>query len=146
MALSRRNFLKTSAGAAAVLGVNLFDNPTLRSAFAAAVQETPVVWLASGCCSGCSVSLLNSLAPRIQDILLDQVLPGHHISLNFHPTVMAASFSVIQIGCQSIITGSIESLLLLFEAVTVGLNDVSCRSRFQKLQERLRRRLRLAAG
>jgi len=91
MALSRRSFLKTSAGTAAVLGVSLFDNPTLRSAFAGAIQETPVVWLASGCCSGCSVSLLNSLAPRIQDILLDQVLPGHHISLGFHPTVMAAS-------------------------------------------------------
>jgi hydrogenase small subunit len=91
MALSRRSFLKTSAAGTAALGVSLLDNPTMRSAFAAAVQETPVVWLASGCCSGCSVSLLNSLAPRIQDILLDQVLPGHHISLNFHPTVMAAS-------------------------------------------------------
>lgn len=91
MALSRRSFLKTSAGTAAVLGVSLFDNPTLRSAFAGAIQETPVVWLASGCCSGCSVSLLNSLSPRIQDVLLDQVLPGHHIALNFHPTVMAAS-------------------------------------------------------
>jgi hydrogenase small subunit len=91
MAISRRKFLKASAGTAAILGVNLFDNPTLRSAFAGAIQETPVIWLAAGCCSGCSVSLLNALAPRIQDILLDQVLPGHHVSLRFHPTVMAAS-------------------------------------------------------
>lgn len=91
MALTRRSFLKTSAAGTAALGVSLLDNPTLRSAFAAAVQETPVIWLASGCCSGCSVSLLNSLSPRIQDVLLDQVLPGHHISLNFHPTVMAAA-------------------------------------------------------
>lgn len=91
MTLSRRSFLKTSAGSAALLGISLFDNPTLRSAFADAVQETPVIWLASGCCSGCSVSLFNSLSPRIQDVLLDQVLPGHHVSLNFHPTVMAAS-------------------------------------------------------
>lgn len=91
MSLSRRSFLKTSAGTAALLGISLFDNPTLRSAFASAVQETPVIWLAAGCCSGCSVSLLNALSPRIQDVLLDQVLPGHHVSLNFHPTVMAAS-------------------------------------------------------
>lgn len=91
MPLTRRKFLKTSAGAAAVLGVSLFDNPTLRTAFAQAIQETPVIWLASGCCSGCSVSLLNALSPRIQDVLLDQVLPGHHLSLAFHPTVMAAS-------------------------------------------------------
>ncbi len=91
MSVSRRNFLKFSAGGAAALGMNLFDNPTLKSAFAQAIQETPVVWLAAGACSGCSVSLLNALSPRIQDVLLDQVLPGHHISLNFHPTVMAAS-------------------------------------------------------
>jgi len=91
MALNRRNFLKISAGSAAALGVSLFDNPTLRKAFAGAIEETPVIWLASGCCSGCSVSLLNTLSPRIQDVLLDQVLPGHHVSLAFHPTVMAAS-------------------------------------------------------
>ena len=68
MALSRRSFLKTSAGTAAALGVSLFDNPTLRKAFAGAIEETPVIWLASGCCSGCSVSLLNTLSPRIQDV------------------------------------------------------------------------------
>jgi len=91
MPVSRRHFLKGSAAGAAALGLNLFDNPLLKKAFAQAIQETPVVWLAAGACSGCSVSLLNALSPRIQDVLLDQVLPGHHISLNFHPTVMAAS-------------------------------------------------------
>ncbi len=91
MAISRRKFLKFSAGGAAALGVNLFDNPMMKKAFAAAIQETPVIWVAAGACSGCSVSLLNALSPRIQDVLLDQVLPGHHIELAFHPTVMAAS-------------------------------------------------------
>ena len=91
MPISRRKFLQYTAGGAAVLGVNLFDNPLLRKAFAGAIQETPIIWLAAGACSGCSVSLLNSLSPRIQDVLLDQVLPGHHLELAFHPTVMAAS-------------------------------------------------------
>jgi len=91
MPVSRRNFLKFSAGGAAALGLNLLDNPLMKKAFAQAIQETPVIWLAAGACSGCSVSLLNALSPRIQDVLLDQVLPGHHISLAFHPTVMAAS-------------------------------------------------------
>ncbi len=91
MAISRRKFLKYSAGGAAVLGMNLFENPMLRKAFAGAVQETPIIWLAAGACSGCSVSLLNALSPRIQDVLLDQVIPGHHTELAFHPTVMAAS-------------------------------------------------------
>ncbi|HEX9874879.1 MAG TPA: hydrogenase small subunit [Deferrimonas sp.] len=91
MPISRRKFLQYSAGGAAALGVNLFDNPLLRNAFAGAVQETPIIWLAGGACSGCSVSLLNALSPRIQDVLLDQVIPGHHTELAFHPTVMAAS-------------------------------------------------------
>jgi hydrogenase small subunit len=91
MPVSRRNFLKGSTAGAAALGLNLFDNPLLKKAFAQAIRETPVIWLAAGACSGCSVSLLNALSPRIQDVLLDQVLPGHHISLAFHPTVMAAS-------------------------------------------------------
>lgn len=91
MSISRRTFLKGSASTAAVLGLNLFDNPLLRKAFADAVQETPIIWLAAGACSGCSVSLLNTLAPRIQDVLLDQVVPGHHTELAFHSTVMAAS-------------------------------------------------------
>jgi hydrogenase small subunit len=91
MSISRRKFLQVSAGTAALLGADLFGNPLLRQAFAQAVQETPIIWLAAGACSGCSVSLLNSGAPRIQDILLGEVLPGHHTELAFHQTVMAAA-------------------------------------------------------
>jgi hydrogenase small subunit len=91
MPISRRKFLQFSAGTAALLGADLFGNPLMRKAFAAAVAETPIIWLAAGACSGCSVSLLNALSPRIQDVLLDQVIPGHHTELAFHPTVMAAS-------------------------------------------------------
>jgi len=91
MPVTRRKFLQYSAGSAALLGVSLLDNPMLRKAFAAAIQETPIIWLAAGACSGCSVSLLNALSPRIQDVLLDQIVPGHHTELAFHPTVMAAA-------------------------------------------------------
>lgn len=91
MALSRRRFLQFSAGTAAALGVNLFENPLLKKAFADAIKHTPIIWLATGACTGCSVSLLNSLSPRIQDVLLDQVVPGHHTELAFHSTVMAAA-------------------------------------------------------
>jgi hydrogenase small subunit len=75
----------------AALGLDLFANPMLRQAFAAAIKETPVIWLAAGACSGCSVSLLNSLSPKIQDALLDEIIPGHHMELAFHPNLMAAS-------------------------------------------------------
>ncbi|MCD6415513.1 MAG: hydrogenase small subunit [Planctomycetes bacterium] len=64
-----------------------------------ACNEVPVVWLQGGGCSGCTVSLANSLFPSLRNILLDQLLPGTHLSLLYHPTLMAGqgegAFSVL---------------------------------------------------
>jgi hydrogenase small subunit len=54
-------------------------------------QEHPVIWFQGAGCSGCSVSVLNSVSPKIQNVLVDEVVPGRHVSLRFHPTVMAGS-------------------------------------------------------
>ncbi len=54
-------------------------------------EEYPVLWLQGGGCSGCSVSLLNSVSPNPRNILVDEVVPGKHINLRFHPTVMAGA-------------------------------------------------------
>jgi hydrogenase small subunit len=89
--ITRRDFIKLSAGSAATLGLLLFNFPNFEKLLAAAVSEVPVIWLQGGGCSGCSVSVLNSLSPKIQDVLVSQVIPGQHVSLRFHPTVMAAS-------------------------------------------------------
>lgn len=53
------------------------------------VVEFPAIWIAGAACSGCSVSLLNSINPGIQNVLVDPVLPGKHVSLVFHATIMA---------------------------------------------------------
>ncbi len=54
-----------------------------------ATSEVPVIWVQGAACSGCSVTVLNSVHPSIQNILLDEVVPGKHINLRFHATVMA---------------------------------------------------------
>ncbi len=54
-----------------------------------ACAEVNVVWLQAGGCTGCSVSLLNSARPTVRNLLIDQLVPGTHISLKYHPTVMA---------------------------------------------------------
>jgi hydrogenase small subunit len=54
-------------------------------------EEYPVLWLQGGGCSGCSVSLLNSVSPNPRNLLVDEVVPGKHINLRFHPTVMAGA-------------------------------------------------------
>ena len=55
----------------------------------AKVQEVPVVWIQTGTCTGCSVSALNSVSPTIKNVLIDEVVPGKHVSLKFQATVMA---------------------------------------------------------
>ena len=55
------------------------------------VKEIPVIWLASSACTGCSISLLNSASPTIKNVLVDQVVPGVHVNLRFHATIMAGS-------------------------------------------------------
>lgn len=57
-------------------------------------MEFPTVWLQLACCSGCSVSVLNAESPGINNVLIDQVVPGRHLNLRFHPTIMAASGQV----------------------------------------------------
>ncbi len=57
----------------------------------AMTEELPVIWLQGAGCTGCSVSILNSVSPNIKNVLIDEVIPGKHINLRFHPTVMAGA-------------------------------------------------------
>jgi hydrogenase small subunit len=63
-------------------------------AAASSTVEIPVIWLAAGACTGCAVSFLNGRNPRVQDVLVQEVIPGYHVSLRFHETVMAAEGEV----------------------------------------------------
>jgi len=40
------------------------------------------------------VSALNGMAPNVLDLIVDQIAPGHHVSLRFVPTIMAGSGQV----------------------------------------------------
>jgi hydrogenase small subunit len=55
------------------------------------VKELPVIYLQTAGCSGCAVSLLNTASPTIKNVLIDQIAPGVHINLRFHPVIMAAA-------------------------------------------------------
>jgi hydrogenase small subunit len=55
------------------------------------VKELPVIYLQTAACSGCAVTMLNTASPTIKNVLIDQLVPGVHISLKYHPVVMAAA-------------------------------------------------------
>ena len=54
-------------------------------------EEYPILWLQGGSCSGCSVSLLNSVSPTARNIIVDEIIPGKHLNIRFHPTLMAGA-------------------------------------------------------
>lgn len=81
--LSRRDFLRICAGSAAAISMSGFLAPYITQA--AEAGAPPVIWLQGGSCSGCSVSLLNTVHPDIEKVLLEV------ISLRYHQTVMAAA-------------------------------------------------------
>jgi len=56
---------------------------------AAEVKEHPAIWFQASACSGCVVAVLNGVAPSVRDLIVDQLAPGHHVSLRFQPTIMA---------------------------------------------------------
>lgn len=81
--LSRREFLRLCGVASAGIGLAQLIRPEILEAFAPG--QPPVVWLQGGSCSGCSISLLNSVDPDISAALTKV------ISLKFHQTLMAAT-------------------------------------------------------
>ncbi|MBT3364026.1 MAG: hydrogenase small subunit [Chloroflexi bacterium] len=58
-------------------------------------KELPVIWLQGAGCTGCSVSVLNSVSPSIKNVIVDEVVPGTHINVRFHPNIMAGSGDAI---------------------------------------------------
>ena len=85
MNLTRRDFLKASGALAGALALKATVLMQLQQALAAG-GGPPVVWLQGQGCTGCSVSLLNTIHYMTVDDLLINTL-----DLNFHPTVMAAA-------------------------------------------------------
>jgi len=86
MPTTRRQFLKVFAGTGVAVTVSGSLIPEIVSAVEKAVAgNPPVLWIQGGGCTGCSVSLLNTVHPSIPEVLL------RIISLKFQPTVMASS-------------------------------------------------------
>ena len=94
-------------------------------------RENPVVWIQTASCSGCSVSVLNARAPRITDLLLDEIIPGQHIHLLFHATVMAGSGEPAIEILDAAAAGDPETYLLVVE----GSIPTKCKGVFGTLGE-----------
>jgi hydrogenase small subunit len=91
---TRREFMKWALAATAVTEFSQSFLPRLQAAVQEAVKEYPLIWMQDSACSGCSVSVINTIHPSIKNVILDQILPGHQLFLNYHSTLMAATGSM----------------------------------------------------
>jgi len=126
--ITRRGFLKLiGKGTGAAVGISILDIPGFQKLLAEELVHVPVIWIAAGSCTGCSVSLLNSLSPTVQDLLLGQVVPGKHLSMEFHPTIMAGQGDQIIEILDKYKAGKIGSFVLAYEGgVSTKDNGVYC--------------------
>jgi hydrogenase small subunit len=88
---TRREFLEWAAAVTAVTQLSEAFLPKLQAAISEAVKEYPLIWMQTSACSGCSVSVINTIHPSIKNVILDQILPGHQLFLDYHSTLMAAT-------------------------------------------------------
>ncbi|MGQ9615824.1 MAG: hydrogenase small subunit [Spirochaetota bacterium] len=91
------------------------------------VVEIPAVYIAGSACSGCTVSLLNGVYPSIQNLLIDPIIPGKHVSLRFHTTVMAGQGEpVIKVLRETKREKPEEYLLIIDGSIPTGENGSYC--------------------
>jgi hydrogenase small subunit len=84
MKMTRRDFLRWAGASATMLGYTALDLKNLEKALASA-DSPPVIWLQGAACSGCTISLFNSVDPTIDSVLSDT------ISMKYHPTLSTAA-------------------------------------------------------
>ncbi len=87
MLISRRKFLKVSAVSAAGLALSSMIAPKLLKAasFKHNIARLPIIWFQAQTCSGCSVSLVNTEYPDVDEVLIEV------ICLAYNPTIMGAT-------------------------------------------------------
>jgi hydrogenase small subunit len=84
--ITRRDFLSLSIKIAALTGLSSTAVPKIAGALEQLASNTaPVLWLQAQSCSGCSVSLLNSVNPGPAEILT------RYLSLLYHSTLSTAT-------------------------------------------------------
>lgn len=83
--IDRRDFLRLCGTTAAIFSLPLGGTEKIVEAAEKAMKKPAVIWLQGQDCAGCTESLLATLNPSIESLLLDT------ISLRYHETIMGAT-------------------------------------------------------
>jgi len=109
----------TSAAGASLISVL---GPEIQGTLALAAEgKPPVIWLQGASCTGCSISLLNSVDPAIEKVILDV------ISLKYHPNISAGSGHFItEIFDEAILKFKDQFILVVEGAIPLKNDGIYC--------------------
>src|SRR5512139_1021787 len=119
--VSRREFLRTCAIAAAAVGLPGWTVAEIAEA-AAAGGRPPVIWLHFQECTGCSETLLRASHPAVSELILDLV------SLDYHETLFAAAGSQAEKALNDAIQKNKGKYICVIEgAIPTRDNGIYCK-------------------
>lgn len=122
MKISRRSFLKWCTASAAALGLSNFELDNLESIVMAAESTPPVIWLQGSGCSGCSISLLNT----VQETTIDDLLINK-ISMKYHQSLMTSAGDMATSSIEETVAQYNGQFILIIEgAVPTNNNGIYC--------------------
>ncbi|WP_432667244.1 hydrogenase small subunit [Wukongibacter baidiensis] len=122
MKISRRDFLKWCTASAAALGVSKFELDKLESVVMAAESTPPVIWLQGSGCSGCSISLMNT----VRETTIDNLLINK-ISMKYHHNLMTAAGDLAISAMDETVSQYNGQFILVVEgAVPTGNGGIYC--------------------
>jgi hydrogenase small subunit len=83
--IDRKEFLEIIGKTAGAAGISSVLWASCKKEIKKEMERTPLIWLQGQACSGCSVSMLNTVNPDIPEFITK------YISLNFHQMLSASS-------------------------------------------------------
>lgn len=135
--INRRSFLQLSARLSVLMGLGASAIPRVAEALGELSQGlAPVLWLQGQCCSGCSVSLLDSEAVTPYKLLT------RYISLGFHQTLSAATGSQAVEAVNKIVSQG--GYILIVEGAVPDKMPLACMFGEEPFAEQLARAARKA--
>jgi hydrogenase small subunit len=118
--ITRRLFFKWAASAAVTLGLSTSDLFQLQEVLAAG-SEHPIIWIQGATCTGCTISLLNTTNPSIDEILIKNV------DLQYHPNLNGMAGNSVIKTITDIASKNVGEFILCVEGgIPTGMNGNYC--------------------
>jgi hydrogenase small subunit len=116
--LSRRQFIKICTTSAAAMGISQLWHPIIGEAFNKAARGSmPILWIQGSACNGCSSSLINSVHPKMRELLTEI------IDLTYHQGFSSQTGATLTDYLKQIARANRGKFILVVEGAIARAND-----------------------